>query len=121
MTVLQRGTEEPVEGAGIWALTREEVEVMKEEMTALREDTSIAAEEKDYEALVSVHGIFIGRTNENGRLQHVFEDAGGYLLVTVKRGYIPGWTPINIIDQTQQPVVTPQSPRSSTDNLTLSN
>ena len=96
MSVFQRGTQEPVGNAGIWALTRDEVEVLKEEMVAFREDSSLAAEEKDYEALISVHGTFLGRTNEGGQLTHVFIEAGGYLLVTVKKGYVPGFTPIGI-------------------------
>ncbi len=96
ITVFQRRTEEAVEGAGIWALSREEAEVLKEEMKALREDTSVAAEEKDYESLVDIHGDFLGRTDEDGQLTHAFAEAGGYLLVAVKRGYVPGFSPIGV-------------------------
>jgi hypothetical protein len=96
MTVLQRGTEEPVEGAGIWALTRDNAEVLREEMKELKEDTSIAAEDKDYEALVDIRGTFLGRTDEDGELSHTFTEAGGYLLAAVKRGYFPGFAPIGI-------------------------
>jgi len=90
MTVLQRGTEEPVEGAGIWALTREEAEALREEMTAMRESTDTALAEADWESVVSVRGIFLGRTDPDGELDYAFDEEGRYLLVAVKRGYFPG-------------------------------
>jgi hypothetical protein len=96
ITVFQRMTEETVEGAGIWALSREKVEVLREDMKALREDTSVAAEERDYESLVDIHGDFLGRTDEDGQLIHAFAEAGSYLLVAVKRGYVPGLSPIGV-------------------------
>jgi hypothetical protein len=96
MTVFQRLTGEPVEGAGVWALSRDGLEMLKQEMSALREDSSIAPEEKDYEAVVSLYGTFLGRTDEEGQLTHAFSQPGGYLLVAAKKGYIPGFTPIFI-------------------------
>jgi hypothetical protein len=108
MAVVDRINQEAVEGAGIWALTRDKMEVLREEMTSLREDTSIAAEEKDYESLVGVHGSFLGRTNENGELNHNFDQAGAYLLVTVKRGYIPGFAPIFVRGAPERPVPEPR-------------
>ena len=96
MTVYQRGTNEPIEGAGIWAITRDKVELLKEQMTALREDGTISAEDKDYESVVDIHGTFLGRTDERGHLSHAFREEGVYVLVAVKRGYFPGSSPILI-------------------------
>jgi hypothetical protein len=96
MTVYQKGTSEPVEGAGVWAITRDNVEVLKEEMSVLREDVSIASEDKDYESVVDIYGTFLGRTDERGNLSHTFEEEGVYVLVAVKRGYFPGSSPILI-------------------------
>jgi len=115
MTVFLRATQEPFEGAGIWALTRDKAEVLKEEMSALREDGSLAAAEKDYEALVDIHGIPLGRTDEDGKLYHTFTEAGGYLLVAAKKGYFPGFTPIGIIDT---PEAKPMPEQSSTESST---
>ena len=98
MTVYQRGTSEPIEAAGIWALTRDNVELLKQQMTSLREDTSISTEEKDYEALVSIYGTFLGWTDERGQLSHAFGEEGLHVLVAVKRGYFPGFAPIFIGD-----------------------
>ena len=96
MTALQRGTQELVEGAGIWALTREEAEVLREEWVALRESGEVAPQEGDYESLVSIHGEFLGRTNGSGQLKHAFDEAGGYLLVVIKQGYRPGFNFIRV-------------------------
>jgi len=109
MTVFQRRTEEPVEDAGIWALSREEAEVLRQEMTALREDTSVAVEEKDYESLVSIHGDFLGRTGEDGELSYAFSSEGIYLLVGVKKGYFPGVTIIGVRDM-PEPMPAPSQP-----------
>lgn len=98
LTVFERGTQEPVEEAGVWAITRDKVETLQTEAKALREDTSIPAEEKDYEALVKVYGIFLGKTGNNGKLDYAFEEAGGYLLVAVKKGYVPGFQAFGVRD-----------------------
>ncbi|MFC2069810.1 hypothetical protein ACFLTB_01370 [Chloroflexota bacterium] len=97
MTVYQRGTVESVVDAGIWAITRDEVEILRAEIGALKEDSSLTSEEKDYESLVDMYGFFLGRTDEYGQLTHAFEEEGDYILVTVKRGYIPGFSPIRIV------------------------
>ncbi len=100
ITVFQRGTEAPVKDAGVWALTREDAETLKADMAGIREsgdqDTIGAAVEE----ACDVHGIFLGTTNGAGKVKYAFEDAGGYLLVTVKRGYFPGWKPIVIVPET---------------------
>jgi hypothetical protein len=97
MTVYGRGTTIPVEGAGIWALTRDKMESVQADMKALREDAAVSAKDTDYESLMSIYGEFLGRTNESGQLTHVFDEKGGYLLVTIKPGYFPGWAIISII------------------------
>jgi hypothetical protein len=98
MTVFLRADQEPFEGAGVWAITEDKVETVKEQMSALAQDSSVAAEDKDYESLVSFYGILLGVTGPDGRLSHTFEEAGFYLLVAVKKGYYPGAAPISIRD-----------------------
>ncbi len=97
MTVYQRGTIETVDNAGIWAITRDRVEALREDIAALNEDSSLTAEEKDYESLINMYGFFLGRTDEYGKLSHTFNEEGDYILVAVKRGYIPGFAPIRIV------------------------
>ncbi len=99
MTVNDRSTAEPVAGAGVWALSIDKMESLRSDMQALREDSNIAAEDKNYESLMDIYGEFLGRTNESGQLAHAFNAEGGYLLVTVMQGYIPGWTGIRIVAQ----------------------
>ncbi len=98
MTVSQRGTDEAVEGAGVWAITKDNAEVLREEMTLLRENKDVAAEDKDYESLAGIYGIFLGRTDGNGQLSYAFAEGGGYMLLTIKPGYFPGATGIHIGD-----------------------
>jgi len=102
MTVTDRRTTEPVPGAGVWALTRDKIGSLQADMKALREDTAVAAEDKDYESMMNIYGEFLGRTNGSGQINHVFEEKGGYLLVTVKPGYFPGWTTIHIINSPEK-------------------
>ncbi len=97
MTVFERITQNPVEDAGIWAVTRDQLEALKEEAQKLKEDTSIPAEEKDYEALVKAYGIFLGKTDKHGKLDYTFNEAGGYLLIAVKKGYVPGFAPLGVV------------------------
>jgi len=94
--VFQRGVQEPVAGAGVWAVTKDKLEALKSAVQTLKNDTAVAAENKDYEAVVSAHAILLGRTDENGKLQHTFTEPGRYLLVTVKKGYIPGIATIGV-------------------------
>ena len=98
MTVTDRRTTEPVQGAGVWALTRDNMGSLQADLKALKQDTVVAAEDKDYESLMDIYGEFLGRTNGSGQVNHVFEEKGHYLLITVKPGYFPGWTTIHIIN-----------------------
>ena len=96
MAVYQRGTQEPIGNAGVWALTRDQATILKDEMAQIRAEGEAATQDIDYESLVSVRGTLLGRTDENGQLTHTFDEAGGYLLVAVKRGYFPGFATIGI-------------------------
>jgi hypothetical protein len=98
MTVTDRRTTEPVQGAGVWALTRDKMDSLQADLKALKEDTAVAAEDKDYESLMDIYGEFLGWSNGSGQVNHVFNEKGHYLLVTVKPGYFPGWTTIHIIN-----------------------
>ena len=96
MTVFQRGTEDPVKDAGIWAITRENAESLRERIAELREEDENAIRELDWESLVSGYGFFLGTTHGNGQLKYAFTEEGGYLLIAIKPGYLPGRTGIAI-------------------------
>ncbi|MBI2849885.1 MAG: hypothetical protein HYX80_02440, partial [Chloroflexi bacterium] len=95
--VFARLTQEAVEGAGVWAVSRDRVEALQQEAQKLKDDPGTAAEEKDYEAIVKAHGQFLGRTDKDGQLTHTFRDAGIYVLVAVKKGYFPGYAPLAVV------------------------
>ena len=96
ITVFDRQTKEPVEGASVWAFSRDNAAELRAEIAALREEGNTPASQEDYEALMSVHGEPLGLTDGNGQVTHTFDEAGLYLLVAVKDGYFPGFAPIHI-------------------------
>jgi hypothetical protein len=108
--VYDRRNERPVNKAGVWALTREAAQALKAEVAELRE----ADAEIDYEALVSLKGIFLGKTNEDGLVKHAFDEPGRYLLVAVKKGYFPGFRRIAI-----RPALTDSADDASSAGLSL--
>ncbi len=95
LTVIQRQTQEPVGDAGVWALSRENAASLREAFAHLKEKRNQPGEAPDYAALVEgIGGRFLGRTADDGTLVCTFEEAGHYLLITVKAGYIPGIAPL---------------------------
>lgn len=94
--VFEQGSGEPVEGAFVFALSRDNAEAFKAEMATLSEDNTVTAADKDYKALADVYGELIGITGNNGEVYHAFDEAGWYLLVAVKPGCLPGFAPIRI-------------------------
>ena len=98
ITVTERGTGDAVKDAGVWALARESAELLKAEMEGIRQSGDVAAVQSALEQSVNIRGIFLGTTNGSGKVKHAFEQAGGYLLVTLKPGYFPAWKPIFIVN-----------------------
>jgi hypothetical protein len=96
MTVFGCWDQEPVEGAGIWLVSREKMEVLRQEMAAVRGNDDLDAEQDAYERLLDVHATFLGRTDKKGKLWHSFDGVGRYILVAVKRGYLPDSRPIAV-------------------------
>lgn len=112
LTVYERINLQPVGGAGVWAVSRDNIEALKQEVESLRENSDLSAEEPDYEALVGLYGMFLGRTGEDGSLEFILNEAGGYLLVAVKRGYFPGFSPIRIYEKREALSILANPPRA---------
>jgi hypothetical protein len=98
IAVYRRGTENPVEEAGVWAFTREDAESLKAAVSGMRESGDQAAIDAAVTEACDIHGIFLGTTDDDGKLSYAFKDAGGYLLLARKPGFFPGWRPIVIVD-----------------------
>ncbi len=92
ISVFERMTQEPVEGAGVWAVSRDNIDALKAQIAQLKEESVTANAEVDYESLVRLVGEFIDWTDDNGEVRHAFDEPGLYLLVAVKKGYYPGFT-----------------------------
>jgi hypothetical protein len=94
--VFERKTQSPVEGAGVWVVSREQIGALKAEIAKFKEGVRTAENDVDFEPLVSLYGEFIDWTNENGEVRYTFEEPGLYFLVAVKKGCYPGFSPILI-------------------------
>ncbi|MEE8354066.1 MAG: hypothetical protein V3S10_06365, partial [Dehalococcoidales bacterium] len=96
ITVSDRASGDAVKGAVVWALTREQAEALKTEVDAARANEDPSAVEAAIDSAVTIHGIRLGTTNGAGKLNASIAEAGGYLLVTLKPDYRPGFKPIGI-------------------------
>jgi len=96
ITVIEKANQEPVKDAGVWALSREKAEAIKAQFSSQSTVTDQDAVAAQVENALNLSGIFLGTTNGAGKLNYAFENAGGYLLVTFKRGFLPGYRPILI-------------------------
>ncbi|MBI2850353.1 MAG: hypothetical protein HYX80_04845, partial [Chloroflexi bacterium] len=94
--VFLRENQEPFPGAGVWAIDIDTAERLKDELGELKEDSNRPDAERDYESILEKHAIFLGRTGDDGRVAHAFKQAGGYILVAAKNGYLPGITRIRV-------------------------
>ncbi|MFC1944453.1 hypothetical protein ACFLX5_03030 [Chloroflexota bacterium] len=112
IAVFERVTQDTVADAGVWAVTQDNIEALKQEARELKQDTSLSSEEKDYETLVNNYGFFLGSTDEHGELDYTFNEAGGYLLVAVKRGHIPGFAPLAVYDRPEALGIKATPPRT---------
>jgi hypothetical protein len=103
ITVTEKNSQDTVKDAGVWALTRENALSVKSQMDALKTTGDTNAILSQVESTLNIHGIFLGTTNGAGKVQYAFENAGGYVLVTFKPGYWPGFKPILIISEQLKP------------------
>ena len=97
MKVFQRGTENPVGRADMWAFSLKQTGFLRSTVSEIKSHNTDAL---DYDAIANdAGGTYIGQTNNDGELTHAFEDDGRYLLLTFKDGYWPGfgWIKITVL------------------------
>jgi len=94
MQVWARRTLEAVADAGVWAVNRDDVAVVKEDLKNLKNSVPDPTEEEIAAVLDS--GIFMGRTDETGKLSYTFTAIGNYVIITAKAHYWPDfcWTAV---------------------------
>ena len=119
MTVFDRFTNDPVQGAGVWAFSRESAEALKGEMANIRAVIKDSAMDYDYESLMNIYGEFLGRTNDEGQLTHEFDEIGKYILVTWKPGYWPGFAQIAIRDEIKSLIIRAPRVAHAGDEVTM--
>jgi vacuolar-type H+-ATPase subunit F/Vma7 len=116
IVVTRKNTQDHVKDAGVWAVTREVAESLKDEISAIKASANPSTIQAQIESLLNAHSIFIGTTNGAGKIEYAFENAGRYLLVTYKPGYWPGFRPILVVSNTTQ-VTTDNSVDTNSNSL----
>jgi len=96
ITVFERGTQETVSGAGVWAIPWDRSQTLQDEINTLQSNEAFDTETYDYEALCGRYGEFLGKTGGHGELDHTFDQAGQYLLVAIKNHYYPGFAKLTV-------------------------
>ncbi len=79
--------------------------------TVIKADPSVSAADVQLASEVSMSGIFIGYTDNNGQVIYAFAEGGDYLLTARKENYTPGFAKITvtIADQKQLSIRAPAS------------
>jgi len=109
MTVFRAWNQEPVADARVWAVTSDKVPVIKDEMTKLKGKTPEEAGPAVEQAL-DLDAIPLGSTDSSGKIRHTFADAGRYLLVAFKAGFLPDFRQIVIAAKSSPPRLAIQGP-----------
>jgi len=92
LTVFERLNQTPINGAGVWTVTKDKVDTVKQAVKALNAKGLANVTEQDYEDILNANGTSLGQTDTNGRLTYTFNDPANYLLVALKDGYLPGYS-----------------------------
>jgi len=96
ITVFKCSDQEPIEGASVWLITRERLEVVRQEMATATGNDGPDADQGDYERLLSIHGTSLGKTDVEGKVWHSFDSEGRYVLIAIMLGYYPDARPIAV-------------------------
>ena len=56
----------------------------------------------NYAAAAASAGFLIGKTDENGNLNHTFTEVNNYILIAIQDGFVPGFTRVRIVQAMQK-------------------
>lgn len=96
LTVLVRSNQEAANGVGIWAIPQANIAAARAAIKTLRQTAGAGATEQDYRTILDANGTLLGRTNDNGRLYHVFDNPARLVLVAVKAQYAPDFSALAV-------------------------
>lgn len=96
--VTEKDSQDAVKDAGVWALSREKAEELKAKVDGMRKSGQADLQSTDWESILKgLNAEFLGSTNGNGQVKHTFDKAGGYIIVALKPGYIPGYGRLAVV------------------------
>lgn len=96
LTVFSRLHQEPVEGAGVWVLPKENINSVKQAVKDMTVQNLANVTEANCENILNASGTFLYHTDAHGKIFYKVTEAGKYVLVALKPGYLPGYSPISV-------------------------
>ncbi len=108
ITVNQKGTTTPVNGAKVWAIDFANAKALKDKLAELRKANKGDLQNTDWATTLSSLAISLGTTDANGQVTHSF-DKGRYLVIATMKGCAPAYAGIAIATPkpTPSPTATP--------------
>jgi hypothetical protein len=92
LTVLERLNQTPVSAAGVWAVDKDNVNVVKHAIKDLNHPVTGNTTASEYENILNANGTKLGQTDINGKLTCTFTAPANVWLVVCKEGYLPGFS-----------------------------
>jgi len=106
ITVFSRHSHETIAGAPVYA-------IKTSGRVGAADPANYTTLTDEFEALVESNGILIGTTGSDGTLSGVLAEAGRYLLVATKDGFIPGFARLQVREEGNKLRLNLQAPASS--------
>ncbi len=113
MQVLEKGTNEGIPGADVWAihipnLISDDTGMTNDvDVKAILEELRNSAEDGVMDIINRCGGWHIGQTGDDGMIEYQFPNTGRYLLVTAKAEYMPGIKWISIVPDNAMVIKSP--------------
>jgi hypothetical protein len=98
LTVFERLNQGPAEEAGVWIVSKDKIDAVKQAIKGLAAQGLANINEANYENILNAKGTFLDHTDSHGKIFHTFTEAGNYALVALKPGYLPGYSVLAVRD-----------------------
>jgi hypothetical protein len=93
-----KNTNVRVSDAGVWAIAASKINEAKARVQEFKEANKGNEQNADWDMQLNSIAMLLGRTDEKGNLNASFAEEGKYLLVAFKKGHLPGFTGIAVVD-----------------------
>jgi hypothetical protein len=102
-TVHLVGTTTPVSDAAVWLVTADNAAALQARIAEIKAANQGNLQNVDWESVLNIQANKLNRTNASGQTTGSFSNGGIYLVITLKKGYIPGYNYMTVFAATTQP------------------